>query len=103
MVLIRIMMGISGRFFVDKLMKLRNILGFGDKFSILLDIDNRKEKDKRDWCEKHFSDRQKRWRRDPNFEVTNYMDLEHLPCLLVVVNKGKMGITYPRSLKYYDL
>ena len=49
------------------------------------------------------------------------MDLENLPCLLVVVDKvslfqtallsffyqfffkGKMGITYPRSLKYYDL
>ena len=44
-----------------------------------------------------------RWRKDPDFEVRNYSDLENLPCLLVVVNKGKMGITYPRSLKYYDL
>ena len=31
------------------------------------------------------------------------MELDMLPCLLIVVNKGKMGITYPRSLKYYDL
>ena len=44
-----------------------------------------------------------RWRKNPHYDVRNYMDLEHLPCLLVVVNKGKMGITYPRSLKYYDL
>ena len=29
-------MGISGRFFVDKLMELRNILGFENNFSILL-------------------------------------------------------------------
>ena len=32
----RIMMGISGRFFVDKLMELRKILGFENNFSILL-------------------------------------------------------------------
>ena len=30
------MMGISGRFFVDQLMELRNILGFDNNFSILL-------------------------------------------------------------------
>ena len=29
-------MGISGRFFVDKLMELRKILGFENNFSILL-------------------------------------------------------------------
>ena len=33
-------MGISGRFFVDKLMELRNILGFENNFSILLGNNN---------------------------------------------------------------
>ena len=34
--LVRIMMGVSGKFFVDQLMELRNILGFDNNFSILL-------------------------------------------------------------------
>lgn len=32
-----------------------------------------------------------------------YEDLLDLPVILAVVEKGKMGITYPRSLRYYDL
>ena len=32
-----------------------------------------------------------------------YEDLLDLPVILAVVQKGKMGITYPRSLRYYDL
>ena len=26
-----------------------------------------------------------------------------LPCVLIVCEKGKMGDTFPRSLRYYDL
>ena len=39
----------------------------------------------------------------PTFVPRTYSDLSNLPVILVVVEKGKMGITYPKSLRYYDL
>ena len=44
-----------------------------------------------------------RWNKNPDFLPWTYEDLLDLPVILVVVEKGKMGITYPRSLRYYDL
>ena len=44
-----------------------------------------------------------RWNENPEFVVRNYSDLHKLPILVVVVEKGKVGVTYPRSLRYYDL
>ena len=111
----RILSGNSGKSFVDILKRLRNILGFYDKFSILLDIDGR-----RDMCEKQFLSRLQRlvniahrisqllslfvfvfyrWHNNDDFSVRNYENLDKLPVILVVVEKGKMGITYPKSLR----
>ena len=44
-----------------------------------------------------------RWNSKPNFRPKNYTDLEYLPVILIVVEKGKMGITYPRNASIYDL
>ena len=44
-----------------------------------------------------------RWNKNPELVVRNYSDLDKLPILVVVVEKGKVGVTYPRSLRYYDL
>ena len=101
MVLIRILSGVSGHFFVKVLRKLRDILGMSTKFSILIDIDGKTEE--RQLCEKQFYSRIRRWQGHNGFNVRNYADLKNLPVLLVVVEKGKMGITYPKSLRYYDL
>ena len=55
---------------------------------------------------------------DSEYRPSSYKDLLHLPIILVVVEKGedfmsskllifyfsgKMGITYPKSLRFYDL
>ena len=35
--------------------------------------------------------------------VKNYVDLNHLPCLLIMVDKGRMGDTFPESFNSMDL
>ena len=58
-VFFRILKAIPGKFFVETLRKLRDILGFNDKFSILLDIDE-KTNGRRELCEDQFLPRLKR-------------------------------------------
>jgi hypothetical protein len=36
-------------------------------------------------------------------EISKYSDLADLPCILVLCEKGKMGDTFPRSLRFFDL
>ena len=36
-------------------------------------------------------------------EIGTYIDLADLPCILVLREKGKMGDTFPPSLRFYDL
>ena len=38
-----------------------------------------------------------------DLQVNKYSDLEGLPCILILCEKGKMGDTFPRSLRFYDL
>ena len=73
-------------------------------------------------CEKSFLPRLAAWRGNgnPDYRPSTYEDLADLPIILIVVEKGlqtkledpffrfvnctgKMGITYPKSLRYYDL
>ena len=44
-----------------------------------------------------------RWNHNADFTPRTYLDSQDLPVILTVVEKGKMGITYPRSLRFYDL
>lgn len=54
--------------------------------------------------EDHFLERIQRLNgKDKSWRPRHYTDFEGLPCILVVVEKGKMGITYPKSLRWYDL
>merc|ERR1712159_251102 len=36
-------------------------------------------------------------------ELKTYSDLQDLPCILILCEKGKMGDTFPKSLRFYDL
>ena len=58
-----------------------------------------------DLCEPQFLPQLQAWNSggDKEYRPTFYTDLRDLPVILVVVEKGKMGITYPKSLRYYDL
>lgn len=35
--------------------------------------------------------------------LRKYSDLDGLPCILILCEKGKMGDTFPPSFRYYDL
>ena len=96
----RIMFGGDGILFTDTIRRVRDLLGLRDSFSVLLDID--KGKAKTEMYEEQFLPRLRSWNYD-TFVPRTYQDLQDLPVILAVVEKGKMGITYPRSLRYYDL
>ena len=109
MILLRVMDKQEGIFFTKVLRRMRKILGFETKFSIVLDIDNVEQRtsglDDFTGSERQFLARLQAWNAagDKEYRPAGYKDLESLPIILIVCEKGKMGITYPKSLRYYDL
>ena len=104
MVLVRLLYKQEGRILVKTLKEVRNALGLDDVFCVSLDCDDdTSSREKLDLCETQFLPRLQAWNSDKEFKPTFYTDLKDLPVILVVVEKGKMGITYPKSLRYYDL
>ena len=104
MILVRLLFQWEGRFFVKVIKRVRHALGFDNRFCVSLDIDD-DASSKEDLCEAQFLPRLQAWHGGGNadYRPMSYTDLEGLPVILVVVDKGKMGITYPKSLRYYDL
>ena len=115
----------KARDFADKLRKRRAENGLDEKFAIVLDIgaaESEKKKaqksDKSLHCllqedgggnkeeeEYHgcFVEKLRTWREDEKLIVEQYSDLLDLPCILILVEKGNIGDTFPASLRYYDL
>ncbi|XP_069777805.1 GREB1-like protein isoform X2 [Narcine bancroftii] len=54
---------------------------------------------------KHFISRMKGWRGCEQDEWTplTYLDLEGLPCIVILTGKDPLGESFPRSMKYCDL
>lgn len=107
MCLLRVMYKRDGIFVYNTLRKVRKLLGMENTFALIMDCD---EKEKRCYglaefnnTETSFLKRLQKWNGDPNFRASQYVDLSDLPILLIVVQKGKMGITFPRTLSFYDL
>lgn len=50
-----------------------------------------------------FLDRMRKWRSDDDFIPESFMDLADMPCLLILVGRGKMGDTFPNNLAAWDL
>ena len=106
MILVRLLCKREGRILVNTLRDVRNALGLGNRFCVSLDCDDdSSSREKLDLCETQFLPRLQAWNSggDKEYRPTFYTDLKDLPVILVVVEKGKMGITYPKSLRYYDL
>ena len=100
----------DGQYFVKILRRMRNLLQMKQRFSIISDIESENERKSGIMAnfeneEKHFLPRIQCWNDDGNerYRPSSYKDLANLPVLLIVCEKGKMGITYPKSLSYYDL
>ena len=98
MVLVRLLSQKEGEILVQVLRDVRDALGLGNRFCVSLD-----DQMNRDLCEWQFLPRLRAWYDDQDYMPKSYTELKDLPVILVVVEKGKMGITYPKSLRYYDL
>nr|XP_055028568.1 protein GREB1 isoform X1 [Misgurnus anguillicaudatus] len=84
----------------QRLCHVRNKLGLHKQFEIILG----------DPCSslnvgKHFLDQLKVWLKivDPDWAPHTYLELEALPCILILTGMDPLGESLPRSLKYCDL
>eukprot|EP01043_Picozoa_sp_COSAG02_P048824 COSAG02_NODE_4840_length_4918_cov_35.030712_1_plen_1132_part_10 len=117
MILIRVDSKPNGAVLHAGILKAQKELGLQDSFATILDTDQRntslKDLIKSDVLKKRLAS----WAiriEDPHAHLTQpqtiqelcvdaYEELEGLPCILILCQKGKMGDTFPRSMKYYDL
>ncbi len=104
MVLVRVVNNTQGKSAADALRETRRKLGLDDCFSILYDISTLT------LCKVLQGDpasgalaKLRKWNKDPKFVPASYEHLDHLPCILLLCDKGRMGDTFPKSFKFYDL
>ena len=109
MILLRVIERIDGICFAKVLRKMRALLNLDNSFSIVLDIDSEEDRSSGMECfkneEAQFLPRLQCWNAGGNtkYGPRSYKDLKNLPVILIVCERGKLGITYPTSLRYYDL
>ena len=89
---------------------IHTLLGLEDSFSIVLDLDLQSVEYGMDCFKKQelqFLKRLRCWNDGGNdrseYYPSTYEDLKNLPVILIVCERGKLGITYPTSLRWYDL
>jgi hypothetical protein len=83
------------------LKKTRELLKMEQHFAIILDLQTRGQTGLEESLDEGLLERLRRWGKEGS--LTQYSDLLDLPCVLILCEKGKMGDTFPRSLRYYDL
>eukprot|EP01047_Picozoa_sp_COSAG01_P029643 COSAG01_NODE_2039_length_8573_cov_13.642672_1_plen_2500_part_00 len=102
----------TGLQIANQLRKARKLYGLQSRFAVIVDIDQKGKPKPTIFAEleKHSPDvlqlaQQRRHNRGqpPLSHESTYEDLQDIPCILVVCEKGKMGDSFPSSLKYYDL
>ncbi|TRY59661.1 hypothetical protein DNTS_027402 [Danionella cerebrum] len=100
MLLLRIPSPALAAFAYQRLCHVRNTLGLHTQFEVILG----------DPCSalavgKHFQEQLKAWLKilDPDWAPRTYLELEALPCILILTGIDPLGESLPRSLKYCDL
>uniref|UniRef100_A0A671MR78 Protein GREB1-like n=1 Tax=Sinocyclocheilus anshuiensis TaxID=1608454 RepID=A0A671MR78_9TELE len=100
MLLLRIPSPALAAFAHQRLCHVRNRLGLHKQFEVILG----------DPCSaltvgKHFLDQLRVWLKilDPDWAPRTYLELEALPCILILTGMDPLGESLPRSLKYCDL
>ena len=85
--------------------------GLEDRFALILDVLEKKTRTRKktelmkEQIPGPLQRRMVAWRGCEGVEdlqVKTYEDLEGLPCILVLVQKGKMGDSFPKSLRYCE-
>ena len=111
MILVRVVNIPFGKTMGEKLRQSRKLLGLDQKFAIVVDVEETSSGGiakllKNDSSEKMRNtecDWVERLRKANGKSPESYEDLKDLPCILILCEKGKMGDTFPKSLRYYDL
>ena len=109
MILLRVIEKIDGKCFAKVLRKMRAFLNLDKSFSVVLDIESDEDgstgMDNFTNEERQFLPRLQCWNDEgnPEFRPSSYKDLKNLPVILIVCERGKLGITYPTTLRWYDL
>jgi hypothetical protein len=110
MVVIRVCGKTQGILLKDRLETTRRSLGLDDRFAVVLDISEETGGHSRmsDSIGKVLLQRMSTWNdhKEPKFRLIDpksYEDLLDLPMVLILCEKGKMGDSFPRSFRHYDL
>ena len=107
MILIRQATANGGLKITEKIRAARDALGLQGRFAVIVDLEEAKSS-LLGTMEDHNSemlDLMKRRNRSSGKDVvlSTYEDLEGLPCILILCDKGKMGDSFPKSLRHYDM
>jgi hypothetical protein len=105
MILIRVANRKHGTYLARTIREQRDRLHLHKRFAVVVDVDA-KSTGLKSQIEPAFQEQMRVWRGLTSVDklvVTAYSDLKDLPCILILVEKGKMGDTFPDSLRYYDL
>ncbi len=116
MVLLRVPIIKIGKWVAKMLREQRDDLpNIRNKFAVLLDHQSKRKNgfnNSLDDQNKHFRRLMYAWNygvsgdfKDSGkvFDIDVYSKLNKLPCILILCEKGKMGDTFPRTLRHYDL
>ncbi|XP_063039766.1 protein GREB1 [Engraulis encrasicolus] len=84
----------------QRLAHVRDKLGFQNRFEVVLGNPSSALS-----LGKHFLEQLKVWMKvqDPDWKPRTYLELEALPCILILAGADPLGESLPRSLKYCDL
>lgn len=95
----------TGRQIFDSIIQARDSLGLAERFAVLLDLDESTSETMGQTAlgklmEEHNKEIYEKLGRPT---IKTYQDLNAIPCILILCEKGKMGDTFPESLRFYDL
>ena len=87
------------------LKRAREKCGLKDRFAVILDHDDGRDGRLKDQIPRELQRKMAGWKKMTvdSLDVGSYEDLEGLPCVLILVQKGKMGDSFPKSLRYCEL
>jgi hypothetical protein len=107
MILLRTTHKEPGLAIAKRLREVRKKLGLQRRFAVIADMDEKGKSSVMDEMKTHNKDLLKELTAKNGGTMPRLFDtyesLENVPCILILCEKGKMGDSFPQSLKYYDL
>eukprot|EP00658_Telonema_sp_P-2_P015142 TRINITY_DN1580_c0_g1_i11.p1 TRINITY_DN1580_c0_g1~~TRINITY_DN1580_c0_g1_i11.p1 ORF type:complete len:1156 (-),score=118.62 TRINITY_DN1580_c0_g1_i11:494-3961(-) len=102
MILLRTLSNAAANLISRALKEARQHLGLQDRFAVIVDTQH-KSTGLQEAVPPELFEQAKVWSGKEHFRIATYNDLADIPCVLILCEKGKMGDTFPKSLRYYDM